>query len=150
MPVMSKSDWDMPRYKRPSTRMCILTMKIWARNGEPTSRKGNMEKIIPLRTPLSTQLTPTQQRIWKVLQQDSNRELSIRKICALAGYRTVTPWYDAIQDTAFRAMIEALGIVIDRQHLLLSQRVALSIEDAEAEWQKDVIDIRRLMSDYPK
>ena len=86
-----------------------------------------MEKVIPLRTPLSTQLTQTQQRIWKVLQQNSNRELSIRKICTLAGYRTVTPWYDAIQDTSFRAMIEALGIVIDRQHPPMSQRVALAI-----------------------
>jgi integrase/recombinase XerD len=109
-----------------------------------------VEKVILLRTPLSTQLTPTQQRIWKVLQQNNNQDLSIRNICKLAGYRGVTPWYDAMQDEAFRSMIEALGIAIDRQHTPMTQRVVLAMEDAEAEWQKEVIDIRRLMADYPK
>src|SRR6266568_4576417 len=96
------------------------------------------------------QFTETQERLWKILEQNSNQALSIRKICKLAGYRTVTPWYDAIQDESFRAMVQALGVVIQRQHPPRLQRVACSVEDAEAEWQKDVIDIRRFMADYPK
>jgi len=96
------------------------------------------------------QFTETQERLWKILEQNSNQALSIRKICKLAGYRTVTPWYDAIQAESFRAMVQALGVVIQRQDTPRLQRVACSVEDAEAEWQKDVIDIRRFMADYPK
>ena len=81
------------------------------------------------------QFTESQERLWKILEQDSNQALSIRKICKLAGYRTVTPWYDAIQDESFRVMVQALGVVIQRQPPPRLQRVACSVEDAEAEWQ---------------
>src|SRR5579859_7202727 len=112
-------------------------------------RRRSMERVIPLRkTSITPELTDAQEKFWKLLQEDTNRALSIIKLCEKAGYRTKTPWYDAIRDETFRAKLEALGVMIQRA-VTYKGMIELA-QDAEEEWAKDVIDMRRLVADYPK
>lgn len=54
--------------------------------------------------------TDLQQSLIDVLQEPSNRELPITKICQLAGYPNCTYWFRARKSSRFRETVEALGI----------------------------------------
>lgn len=101
---------------------------------------------MPLRKTADVEWTIAQKRLWDVLQEEKNRHLSIERICQLGGYRSDTPWYRAMQDDTFRAHVEALGIPTHRR---VSPFIPLA-ENADEEWLKEVIDIRRLVTEYPK
>jgi hypothetical protein len=90
-----------------------------------------------------------QQQRLSVLQQPENREKSIREICQLAGFASKVPWMNAIKDELFVAKVEALGISIRKPHLAshLEVEPAAKIEE---ELAKDVWDMRRFKSEYPK
>ena len=108
-----------------------------------------MERVISLRRIATAEWTTAQKKFWDILQEEKNRNLSIEEICRMGGYRSSSPWYRAMQDDAFRVCIEALAIPIRRQ-ASASQGVIPLAENADDEWQKDFIDIRRLVSEYPK
>jgi integrase len=56
-----------------------------------------------------------------------------------------------MKDEAFRAQVEALGVITRRQGVPLRfQPVVPLTTNAEEEWQKDVVDIRRFVTEYPK
>lgn len=97
------------------------------------------------------QLTPAQKIFWTLLQDESNQALTPRQLSQKAGYKSTTPWYSAIRDGAFREMLEALGMVVYREYHELDVRGAVPLaEDPNVEWAKDSVDLRRLVSDYPK
>lgn len=66
----------------------------------------------------------------------------------MAGYKTLSPWYEALKDPIFEEHIEALGISV--QHFIHTTGVVELAEDAEKEWRQDRIDLRRLTREYPK
>ena len=107
-----------------------------------------MEKVTPLRKRTTVEWTKTQQKFWDILQEEKNRDLPIEEICRMAGYRSFSPWYQALQDETFRACVEALGIVT-RRYITNEILIPLS-PNADEEWLKDNIDMRRLVADYPK
>ncbi|HEU5378587.1 MAG TPA: tyrosine-type recombinase/integrase [Ktedonobacteraceae bacterium] len=152
--------------------------------------------------------TVAQQRFLAILMQEEHRHKTARAIWKLAGYRSKTPWYDALQDPQFVAFVEQqTGRILTRtftrtEHNLLrilrqeenlnksaeeicrlahchkgtwnrsmknkafAQAVAalgrenkealpdhlsvIQAEDPEEELAKDIWDLRRLRSDYPK
>jgi integrase len=54
-------------------------------------------------------------------------------------------------DDEFRAQVEALGVMVKREIQVHGKGVLIAItEDADDEWSRDCIDVRRLMAEYPK
>ena len=106
-----------------------------------------MAEVIPLKPRHADQMTKTQEKFWKVLQEEANRTLPLTVICQKAGYRSNVSWYQAIKDETFRHRMEELGVVTQR---VSRQRIVALAENVEEEWQKDSIDIRRVIAEYPK
>src|SRR5258706_5836771 len=102
--------------------------------------------------PLSIeQMTTAQRKFWAILQTPDNRTLTPAQIVEQAGYKSRTPWYRAIEDEAFRHLLESLGVVVQREYHEPEVRGKVPLaEDPDVEWEKDVVDVRRLVSDYPK
>jgi hypothetical protein len=90
-----------------------------------------------------------QQQLLAVLQQPENRKKPIKEICQLAGFASKVAWMNAIKDELFVAKVEALGLSIRKPHLAshLEVEPATNIEE---ELAKDVWDMRRFKSEYPK
>jgi integrase len=110
-----------------------------------------MAGVLPFKKTQMASLTETQGKIWEVLQEETNRVLPIWKICQQAGYSSTQVWYSAMRDKTFRRQVEALGVVVQRQHQEKNSvgKVPLAT-DPDEEWLKDIVDIRRLVADYPK
>jgi integrase len=109
-------------------------------------------RVTPLRKTIRVKQTSAQEKFWKILQEEGNCNLHPQELCRLAGYHTLSPWYDALKDDEFRAQVEALGVRIYR-HASPAKCTEVLIplaENTDEEWLKDVIDIRRLASEYPK
>lgn len=69
----------------------------------------------------------------------------------MAGYHSIQIWYHVMKDEAFRAQVEALGVITRRQGVPLRfQPVVPLTTNVDGEWQHDVIDIRRFVTEYPK
>jgi integrase len=106
-------------------------------------------KVTAIKRTINAELTKTQEKFWNVLQEEENRVLPIRELCHMVGYRSMGPWYYALQDAAFRARVEGLGVPIHRQASHRDTVLSLT-ENPDEEWRKDFIDIRRLVTEYPK
>jgi integrase len=104
-------------------------------------------EVIPLKPRHADQMTKTQEKFWKVLQEEAYRTLPLTEICQKAGYRSNASWYQAIKDEMFRHRVEDLGIVTRR---VSRQRIVALAENVEEEWQEDSIDLRRVIAEYPK
>lgn len=88
-----------------------------------------------------------QQRLLTVLQHEEMRQLPVTELCRQAGV-SPSAWYKAIKKPPFVAAVEALGVPIQRQEKRhLDVQLALHPEE---EFAKDIWDMRRLKSDYPK
>jgi integrase len=110
-----------------------------------------MASVLAWRTISPEQLTPAQRKFWTLLQDEQNRALPPLQLAQRAGYQTATPWYAALKDEAFRTMIESLGMTAYREYHEPEMRGVVPLaEHPDAEWAKDVVDVRRLVSDYPK
>lgn len=99
-----------------------------------------------LRSVESPKLTNAQAKFWAILQNPDNWGLQIGELCRLAGYRNYRAWYAALDDDTFRKMVESIDFAIDRK----SRGVVPLAKNPEAEWARDVVDVRRLVKDYPK
>lgn len=108
-----------------------------------------MGRVTPLSKIANVEQTTAQERLWDVFQEEKNRHLSIKKLCQMAGYRSDSPWYRAMNDHEFRARVEALGIATRRDALQTEVLIPLA-ENADEVWSKDTIDLRRLVTAYPK
>lgn len=96
-------------------------------------------------------LTPAQEKFWTLLQDEQNRTLPVLQLCQRAGYKTTAAWYTAVRDEPFRALVESLGIIVYREHHESSPHGIIPLAtDPDAEWAKDIVDLRRLVSEYPK
>ncbi len=96
-------------------------------------------------------LTPAQEKFWTLLQDEGNRALPPLQLCQKAGYKTTASWYTAVRDEPFRVRLESLGVIVYREHHESSPRGTVPLaRDPDAEWAKDIVDLRRLVSDYPK
>src|SRR5712691_3074890 len=110
-----------------------------------------MANILPLRPSPSQDLTPAQEKFWTLLQDEQNRALPTLQLCQKAGYKTTASWYTAVRDEQFRDLVETLGVVVYRERHESSPRGRVSLaSDPDVEWAKDIVDLRRLVSDYPK
>ena len=108
-------------------------------------------KIRILTSTLKQPWSKSQQRLLDVLLREENWKKSPLEICRLAGYKSRTPWEEALKDERFIAEVEDLGVIL-RQHKRsrethLEVRLATNIEE---ELEKDIWDMRRLKHDYPK
>jgi len=99
----------------------------------------------PSNTPGPAQLTPTQQKLLAVLQEPTSRGLLHREICQKAGISRDS-FYSAFKNPTFSAVVEAGGIMPRRNSF---GKIDLT-QDPDEEWAKDIIDLRRLVDDYPK
>jgi hypothetical protein len=96
-------------------------------------------------------LTPAQEKFWTLLQDEQNRTLPVLQLCQRAGYKTTAAWYAAVRDEPFRALVESLGIIVYREDHESSPRGTIPLaSDPDAEWAQDIVDLRRLVSEYPK
>jgi integrase len=60
--------------------------------------------------------TPPQQRLLAVLQLQEHRDTSITELCRLAGFSSRIPWYQALEDESFAAVVQTFGIKITRHY----------------------------------
>jgi integrase len=107
-----------------------------------------MKNITPLSNAPVPRRTRAQETFWQLLQTEANRALPRLELCKMAGYSTLSPWYLALKDPVFEASVEALGIAV--QHFTHTTGVVELADDADEEWRKDRIDLRRLTREYPK
>jgi integrase len=106
---------------------------------------------LPLKQHVFQPRTLAQEKFWILLQNEENRTLTPGQLCQKAGYKTRTAWYLALRDETFCEQVEALGVLTHREHHESNVRGTVPLtEDPDAEWAKDIVDIRRLVSDYPK
>ena len=66
------------------------------------------EMIQRRQTSARSKRTAVQEKLWRLFQDEKNRELSISAVCRKMGCRGQSSWYHAIQDQAFRTELEAL------------------------------------------
>ncbi len=112
-----------------------------------------MTHPLPLRHPSFQPRTPGQEKLWALLQEEAHRTLTPLQLCQRAGYQTTGPWYAALKDEAFRRQVEALGVLTSREVRKRAPALQGTIplaEDPDAEWAKDIVDLRRLVPEYPK
>jgi hypothetical protein len=110
-----------------------------------------MEEALAWKHIAIEQLTPIQRTFWTLLQDQQNRVLTPTQITQKAGYKTTAPWYKALKDEPFRRLIESLGMVAYHEYHEPEQHGIIPLtEHPDIEWEKDVVDVRRLVSDYPK
>src|SRR5690242_17733162 len=84
--------------------------------------------------------TKEQQLMLDALQIEENRRLPIKTFLKLVGLSRKT-WYNALQDSAFVAAVEALGF---RTRRFGAKHIEVTLAaDPEEELQKDVWDMRR-------
>src|SRR5581483_11681596 len=91
--------------------------------------------------------TEPQQKLLDLLGKEENRQLTVRTLCQKAGVSRDI-WYQAVKDPQFAASVQALGRQISRRADAHIQVTLTS--NPEEELAKDIWDIRRLKSDYPK
>jgi integrase len=110
----------------------------------------NPSNILPLTPSVRTceqVWTSWQQRLLATLELEENRTLPVKTVCQKAGV-SIDVWYGAIKNPRFVEIVEALGVRVKRlgeSHL----DVHLALHPEE-ELEKDIWDMRRLKSDYPK
>jgi len=105
-------------------------------------------RVIALKPAAEPQWTKAQRKLLAVLAVPENRVKTIRDICNLAGYKSLTPWYVALKNQQFAAHVEDLGCPVTR-HFPPHTEVTLA-NDPEEELSKDIWDMRRLKTEYPK
>ncbi len=98
--------------------------------------------------------TIVQRKLLAVLEQQENRILGPIRVCELAGYGDWA-WDRAIKDPRFVTRLNQLGVSTGKPgrgrpwkhegHLVVSLAA-----DPEEELAKDVWDMRKLLSDYPR
>jgi integrase len=105
-------------------------------------------KAAPLLVISKPSLSEAQQRLLEVLQQEEHRRKPVTEICRLAGC-TWSTWRWAIRNEHFVRAVEALDVAVRRNTRVPHLEVTLAT-NVEEELAKDVWDIRRLKSEYPK
>ena len=60
--------------------------------------------------------TLPQQRFLEVLQHRERQDTSITELCRLAGFPSRMPWYQALEDEHFAAVVQTFGIKMAREH----------------------------------
>jgi len=94
--------------------------------------------------------TPSQQKFLDVLQHEENRKKSPAEICQKAKCHICT-WYRAAHDEQFAAFVQTWGIQITHHQPNRERHINVTLAtDMEEELRKDIWDMRRLKSDYPK
>ncbi len=102
----------------------------------------------PVSAPLAEQhWTKRQQQLLDFLEHEENRSLPVSVLCQRAGV-SQSVWYDALKNPRFVAVLEAWGVKTGR--LGVSHIHVTPAKRPEEELEKDVWDMRRLKSDYPK
>ncbi len=94
--------------------------------------------------------TKAQQRLLNTLQQEDNRQLLLKDLWEKAEVSQYA-WYQAIKDPNFFQIVEALGVKVGRVDRPSVSHIDVTLaSNPEEEMSKDVWDMRRLKSDYPK
>jgi integrase len=110
-----------------------------------------INNVLAFKVPPPPHWSEKQRRLLEVLQQEEYRHLLPKEICLRAGYASRGTWYQALEDPAFAAAVEALGVKVRRQSKAGMSHLHVSLaRDPEEELAKDVWDVRRLKADYPK
>ncbi len=102
----------------------------------------------PLKKVPSKAWTASQRKLLAALEHQENRSKPIRQLCAIAGVSPAV-WYWATQDSRFVETLQAMGVRVERTWADAHIDVSLAAHPEE-ELAKDIWDIRRLRSDYPK
>ena len=80
----------------------------------PQNHEERISVVPPERTIAEGPWTLSQQRLLEVLQHQEHRDASVTETCRLAGFSSRIPWYQALEDEHFAAVVETFGIKITR------------------------------------
>jgi site-specific recombinase XerD len=106
--------------------------------------------VLPRQDPIQQPWTESQQQLLHILQQPSSQKASIGEICREAGVPR-KDWYRAIKDAQFVDALTELGVRSRRVRRNREAHINVSLSaNPEEELEKEIWDIRRLRSDYPK
>ncbi len=83
-------------------------------NAQAQNHEESMAFLPPERTIAQEPWTLPQQRLLAVLQRQEHRDVSVTEICRLAGFSSRIPWYQALKDEYFVAVVESFGVKITR------------------------------------
>jgi len=81
----------------------------------PQNHEERLSFPPPERTVAEGTWTLPQQRLLAVLQLEEHRDASITEICREAGFSSRIPWYQALKDEHFAAVVQTFGIRITRR-----------------------------------
>lgn len=99
-------------------------------------------------------MTKTQKKIFDILKNEDNRNKKYNEICKLAGYKSLSPWYNAIKDERFVTLLESLDVkskVIHEPYPSHSEVEYIKNPKEREEYLKnEVWDMRRLFVEYPR
>ncbi|MGG3450373.1 tyrosine-type recombinase/integrase [Domibacillus aminovorans] len=99
-------------------------------------------------------MTKSQKKFFEVLQQPENRNKKYNELPQLAGFKSSTPWYNAIKDERFAELLENMGVQVrhyeDDYPLHHKVEYIKNPKEREEYLKQDVWDMRRLLKDYPK
>ncbi|HIE6657028.1 TPA: tyrosine-type recombinase/integrase [Bacillus anthracis] len=108
----------------------------------------------PIETINTSWMTKSQKKFFEVLQKPENRDKKYDEISIITGYKSVTPWYQAIKDRRFTELLERMGIQtrhIEEDYPAHHEVLFIKNSKEREEYLKqDVWDMRRLFIDYPK
>lgn len=93
--------------------------------------------------------TPRELQLLAVIEQPENRNLPVDEVCRRIGLSGTTLWYQALKKPRFKDRVKALGYKLSKGPSVKNRAVPLA-ENPDAVWAKDRIDVRLLVSNYPK
>ncbi len=95
--------------------------------------------------------TRAQSRLLNVLQDETNRKLSIPEVCEKAGYSALDRWYESLASEQFVQILEDWGVPIVRQNPPFEPHINVRLTmTLDEDLNQDVWDMRRFKPDYPK
>jgi len=83
-------------------------------SAQAQNHEEHLSFLPPERTIAQEPWTLPQQRLLAVLQHREHQDTSITELCRLAGFSSRMPWYQALEDEHFAAVVETFGIKITR------------------------------------
>ncbi|MFQ9956599.1 MAG: tyrosine-type recombinase/integrase [Turicibacter sp.] len=99
-------------------------------------------------------MTKGQKKFYEVLSKYENKNLKYNEISRLAGYKSTTEWYRAIQDERFIKLLELMGVQAkSKNDYYPSHNEVNYIEDPkerEKHLNNDIWDMRKLFQEYPR
>lgn len=99
-------------------------------------------------------MTINQKKYFEVLKQPGNRDKKYEELSTILGFKSTSPWYNAIKDERFIQLLESMGVQVRRyENAYPAHHEVEYIKDSKEREEylvQDIWDVRRLFKEYPK